>query len=202
MTPDPLGTGDPRRHGAPLTATQDLLAAAKRGDVRARDELLARYVPRLRTWASGRLPRFARSLLDTDDLVQDTLLRTLEGLDRVEVRGPGGFQAYVRQAVLNRIRDQIRWAGRRPGREEVPEDLHDPAPSPLEEAIGSDVLARYERAFTSLSESDQELLHLRIELGFEAEEIATMTGKPSRDAARMAVQRALGRLSEAMGRGT
>jgi RNA polymerase sigma-70 factor (ECF subfamily) len=198
MALDSSGAGASRS----LTATQDLLAAAKRGDARAREELLARYIPRLRIWASGRLPRFARSLLDTDDLVQDTLLRTLEGLDRVEVRGPGGFQAYVRQAVLNRIRDQIRWAGRRPGREEVPEELHDPAPSPLEEAIGSDVLARYERAFASLSAADQELLHLRIELGFEPEQIATMTGRPSRDAVRMAVQRALARLSEAMGRGT
>ncbi len=187
---------------SPLAATQDLLAAAKSGDARARDELLARYAPRLRVWASGRLPRFARSLLDTEDLVQDILLRTLEGLDRVEVRGPGGFQAYVRQAILNRIRDQIRWAQRRPGPDEIPEDLHDPAPSPLEAAIGTDVLARYERAFASLTAADQELLHLRIELGFEPEEIASMTGKPSRDAARMAVQRALGRLAEARGRGT
>jgi len=186
----------------PLAATQDLLAAAKSGDSRARDELLARYAPRLKTWASGRLPRFARSLLDTEDLVQDILLKTVEGLDRVEVRGPGGFQAYVRQAILNRIRDQIRWAQRRPGPDEVPEDLRDPAPSPLEDAIGADVLARYERAFASLSDADQELLHLRIELGFEPEEIAAMTGKPSRDAARMAVQRALGRLAEAMGRET
>lgn len=183
-----------------ITATQDLLAAAKRGDIRARDQLLARYLPRLTAWASGRLPRFARSLLDTEDLVQETLLRTLEGLDRVEVRGPGGFQAYVRQAVLNRIRDQVRWAARRPGPGELPEDLLDPTPSPLEEAIGADTLARYERAFESLTAADQELLHLRIELDFDVDEIAAITGKASRDAARMAVRRALARLAEAMGR--
>lgn len=186
----------------PLTETQDLLAAAKSGDEGARNELLARYAPRLRTWASGRLPRFARSLLDTEDLVQDVLLKTLEGLDRVEVRGPGRFQAYVRQAVLNRIRDQIRWARRRPGPGEFPEDLHDPAPSPLEEAIGTDVLARYERGFASLTEAEQEILHLRIELGFDFDQIAAMAGKPTRDAARMSVQRALAKLAEAMGRGT
>jgi RNA polymerase sigma-70 factor (ECF subfamily) len=196
LAPDPR----PKTEQPSLVATQDLLTAAKAGDSRARDQLLARYIPRLTAWASGRLPRYARSLLDTEDLVQETLLRTLEGLDRVEVRGAGGFQAYVRQAVLNRIRDQVRWAARRPGPGEVPEDLRAPNPSPLEEAIGADVLARYERAFGSLSAADQELLHLRIELDFDVDEIATMTGKASRDAARMAVRRALARLAEAMGR--
>ena len=186
---------------SPLAATQDLLEAAKAGNARAREELFARFVPRLRRWASGRLPRYARSLLDTEDLVQDALLRTFTGLDRVEVRGPGGFQAYVRQAILNRIKDQVRWAARRPGPGEVPRDLPDASPSPLEEAIGADVLALYERAFASLPAADQEVLHLRLELHFEFEEIATMTGKPSRDAARMAVQRALGRLAEEMGHG-
>jgi RNA polymerase sigma-70 factor (ECF subfamily) len=121
------------------------------------------------------------------------------GLDRVEVRGPGGFQAYVRQAVLNRIRDQVRWAARRDGREELSDDLRDSSPSPLEEAIGGAVLDRYERALAGLGQEDQELLHLRIELDFDYGEIAAMTGRPSRDAVRMAVQRALGRLAEAMG---
>jgi RNA polymerase sigma factor (sigma-70 family) len=117
------------------------------------------------------------------------------------VRGPGGFQAYVRQSVLNRIRDEVRWARRRPGPGEVPESLPDPAPSPLEHALGADVLARYEAALERLGMDDRELLHLRIELDFGYEEIATMTGRATRDAARMAVQRALGRLAEAMGHG-
>jgi RNA polymerase sigma-70 factor (ECF subfamily) len=180
-------------------ATTELLRLAKAGDARARELLLARYLPRLSRWAAGRLPRFARSLLDTSDLVQETLLRTLEGLDRVEVRGPGGFQAYVRQAVLNRIRDQVRWAGRRPGSEDVPEMLSDPAPSPLDHAIGVDVIERYERSLATLSDDEQELLHLRLELDFSYEEIAAMTGRPSADAARMAIQRGLRRLAEGMG---
>lgn len=183
----------------PLLATVDLLRLAKEGDQQALEQILARYVPRLRRWASGRLPVRARSLMDTGDLVQETLLRVLTGLDRIEVRGPGGFQAYVRQAVLNRIRDEVRWTNRRPGPDGVPESLDDPAPSPLENAIGSDLLDRYERALATLKEPERELLHLRIELDFDYEEIAAMTGKSSRDAVRMAVQRALARLAEAMG---
>ena len=191
--------GGPAPAGLSLLATTELLTRARAGDEPAREALLARYLPRLQRWASGRLPGHARSLLDTTDLVQETLLRTVQGLDRVEVRGPGGFQAYVRQAVLNRIRDQVRWSARRQGSGEIPEDLPDPAPSPLEAAIGSAALARYERGLAALAGDDQELLHLRLELDFDYGEIAAMTGRPSRDAARMAVQRALGRLAEEMG---
>jgi RNA polymerase sigma-70 factor (ECF subfamily) len=183
----------------PLLATRELLRLAKQGDRRATDQLIGRYLPRLRRWASGRLPMRARSLLDTADLVQETLLRVLQGFDRIEVRGPGGFQAYVRQAVLNRIKDELRWAALRPGPGHVPESLPDRSPSPLEHAIGAEVLERYERALARLAEEDRELLHLWIELGFDYEEIAAMTERPSRDAARMSIRRALARLGEAMG---
>lgn len=190
---------EPPPPGDPLIATTELLRRAKDGDRGALDSLMARYLPRLRSWASGRLPMRARGLLDTGDLVQETLLRTVEGLDRIEVRGPGGFQAYVRSAVLNRIRDQVRWANRRPGPDGVPETLSDPGPSPLELAIGADLVERYERALATLAPEEQQLLHLRLELDYGYEEIATMTDRPSRDAARMAVNRALRRISEAMG---
>jgi RNA polymerase sigma-70 factor (ECF subfamily) len=192
---------EPPSPGEPLLATIELLRRAKEGDPRALDSLMARYLPRLRSWASGRLPMRARSLLDTADLVQETLLRTLERLDQVEVRGPGGFQAYVRSAVLNRIRDQIRWASRRPASDDAPEVLQDPGPTPLDLAIGADLVERYERALATLPIEEQQLLHLRLELDYDYAEIAAMTGKPSRDAVRMAVTRALRRLAEEMGDG-
>jgi RNA polymerase sigma factor (sigma-70 family) len=182
-----------------LLITGELLQRAKEGDAAALEALMARYRPRLERWASGRLPRYARSLLDTGDLVQETLLKTFEGLDKIEVRGPGVFQAYVRQAVLNRIRDQVRWARRRPAADGVLEHVTDTAPSPLESAIGADVLERYELALERLSEEERRLLHFRIELDFSYEEIAAMTERSSRDAARMAVQRALRKLAETMG---
>jgi RNA polymerase sigma-70 factor (ECF subfamily) len=186
-----------------LLITGDLVRRAKDGDERALDVLMARYRPRLERWASGRLPAYARSLLDTGDLVQETLLKAIEGLDRIEVRGPGFFQAYVRQAVLNRIRDQVRWSKRRPSPETsmggVLDDLHDVAPSPLESAIGSDLLERYEAALAELSEEERQLLHLGIELDFDYEEIAAVMERTSRDAVRMAIQRALRKLAEVMG---
>jgi len=132
-------------------------------------------------------------------LVQETLLRAIEGLDHIEVGQPGQFQAYVRQAVLNRIRDQVRWARRRPGTAEELEEFEDTAPSPLESAIGAELLERYEGALEQLSETERRLIHFRIELDFSYEEIAAVMERGSPDAARMAVGRAVRKLAKVMG---
>lgn len=200
----PRGLRNPtsRPTGSPsndLLITSDLLRRAKRGDQDALDSLMARYRPRLVRWATGRLPPYARSLFDTGDLVQETLLAAIRALKGIEDGAAGNFQAYVRQTVLNRIRDQVRWARKREGTDQAPEDLEDATPSPLEKAIEADVLARYERALAQLTEIQQLMVHLRIELHFSYEEIAAITEHGSPDAARMAVQRAVRKLAEIMG---
>src|SRR2546428_459621 len=73
-------------------ASIDLLERARAGDRRALDALIARYLPRLRRWASGRLPRWARDLADTQDLVQDTLLQTFKRIDMLEISHEGALQ--------------------------------------------------------------------------------------------------------------
>ena len=128
-------------------------------------------------------------------------MRAVETIGSFEVKGPGGFEAYVRQSVLNQIRDQVRWANRRAGSEVISENFVDRAPSPLEEAIGADVVRRYEDAMAALSEEERQLLHVRIELDLGYEEIAVMMGRPSVDATRMAIQRALQKLAYTMGHG-
>lgn len=181
-----------------LLRTQELLREAQQGRREALEELLARYRPRLERWATGRLPRNARSLLDTGDLVQETLIRALESIGTIGARHPGSFESYVRQAVLNRIRDQIRWARRRSGGELDSDSLAHPGPSPLEEAIGGDVVRLYEEGMALLTDDERQILHLRIELDMSYEDIAAMMDKPSPDAARMAIQRSLHKLAMAM----
>lgn len=184
-------------HAPELESSLTLLRRAQAGDSAALDLLCGRYLPRLRSWARGRLPR-RRDLLDTDDLVQETLLRTIQHLDAFEPRGEGALQAYLRQALLNRIRDEARRAHRRPEPAEIDGE---PAAdsSPLEEAIGSEALERYEAALTRLREADREAIVARIELGCSYEELARVLGKPSPDAARMAVSRALVQLAKEIG---
>ena len=175
-----------------------LLARARAGDRTALDRLMARYLPRLRRWASGRLPRWARDVADTQDLVQETLLQSFKHLDKFEVRGDGALQAYLRQSVMNRIRDEFRRAGRRPALEPLDSQAPDEAASPLEQAIGRQAVERYESALERLRPGDREAIIARIELGFSHEELAVLLGKPSANAARMAVERALVRLAAEM----
>jgi RNA polymerase sigma factor (sigma-70 family) len=180
--------------------TLDLLERARAGDRQALEALMARYLPRMRRWASGRLPRWARDLADTQDLVQDTLLQTFKRIDTFEARHEGALQAYLRQGIVNRIRDEFRRAGRRPTAEELDPAVPDSGPSPLEAAIGRETLDRYERALARLRPQDREAIIARIEMDSTNEEIAAALGKPSANAARMAVERALVRLAEEMRR--
>jgi RNA polymerase sigma-70 factor (ECF subfamily) len=180
-------------------STLSLLTRARAGDREAMDDLFARYLPLLRRWAAGRLPRWARDLADTPDLVQETLIQVFKKVEGFEHRGEGAFQAYLRQAVMNRIRNEIRNAGHRPERVELDEDKADEQLSPLEVAIGSEAVERYEVALQRLRDDERELVVARLEMGLTYAELAAAAGKPSPDAARMAVTRAIARLIEEMG---
>ena len=75
----------------PLENTVALLARVKNGEEDAVSQLLARSLPPLRRWARGRLPPWARGLAETQDLVQDAILKTLPRLATFEVRHPGAL---------------------------------------------------------------------------------------------------------------
>jgi RNA polymerase sigma-70 factor (ECF subfamily) len=177
-----------------------LLERARAGDRAALDALVARYLPRLQRWASGRLPRWARDLADTQDLVQETLLQTFQRIEAFDSRGEGALQAYLRQAVVNRIRDELRRAKRRPSKNELDSQAEGSDRSPLEEAIGQQAIERYERALASLRREDRELVVARIELGYTYPEMAELLRKPTANAARMAAERAIIRLAKELGK--
>ena len=190
--PDPL-----------LESTVSLVSRAREGDVIALDQLFARHHAPLRRWAAGRLPPWARQLTDTDDLVQDALLQTFKRIVEFQPRGPGALQAYLRQAVMNRVRDELRRRGRQPEAAAIDDPgadvvVIDGSDSPLEQAIGQQNLQRYEQALSGLRPDEREAIIGRLEMGYSYSELADMLGKPSADAARKATQRALVRLAEEM----
>lgn len=176
----------------------ELLQRAQAGDRAALDTLLARHLPRLRRWASGRLPVGARDFVDTDDVVQETLIRALRHIDTFDYRREGALQAYLRQAVRNRIVDLVRRAGRRAPADELTTGVPDQASSPLEQSIGVEAVERYERALQRLKPKDREAVILRVELGYDYAELGQALQKPSVQAARKAVTRAIARLAREM----
>lgn len=192
---------EPSRSSPPdLSSTTDLLRRAQLGDHEALNELFRRHLGPLRRWARGRLPRWTRDLRDTEDLVQDTLAQTLRHVQDFEPRHEGALQAYLRQALVNRVRDEVRRAHRRPAAAgiEAGEGFVDRATSPLDEAIGHEAVERYEAALERLRPEERELIIARVEMQQSYQQIAATHGKPSADAARMAVTRALLRLAEEM----
>jgi RNA polymerase sigma-70 factor (ECF subfamily) len=173
---------------------------AQSGDSSALDTLLARYRPRLQRWASGRLPRYARDMTDTDDLVQDAMLGTFKNMPAFEQRGEWALQAYLRRAVTNRIRDELRRIEARPHRGQLPAEPVGFDVSPLEAMIGKEEFARYDAALATLSDIEREAVIARLELGCSYQEIAALVEKPTADAARVAVTRAVAKLAELMSR--
>ena len=61
--------------GVPMDQTQELVSTAalldrvRAGDPKAKERLVAIYLPLLMRWGSGRLPSYARSPAETQDLV-------------------------------------------------------------------------------------------------------------------------------------
>ena len=188
----------PKPESIALTSTIDLLERFKQGDEQAVSLLVERSLPPLKRWARGRLPQWARGTADTQDLVQDAVIRALPRLKSFEARHPGALQAYLRQAITNHIRDEIRRVNSRPPAAELRESHPDLSPSPLEEAIGNEGVERYEAALEQLRPGDREAIIARIEMQQSYEEIAIALGKPSADAARMAVARAVKALVQFM----
>jgi RNA polymerase sigma factor (sigma-70 family) len=183
-------------------STFELIDRARKGDQVAMDRLFARHLPPLQRWARGRLPKWARDLADTDDLVQETLLRTFKKIGDFEPRRVGALQAYLRQAVVNGLRDELRKKGRRPESIELDDVTLEAGVSPLEQAIGREAVAHYEQALERLKPEEREAIILRVEMGYDYVEMAEALGKPTADAARKAAQRALVRLVEEMKRGS
>jgi RNA polymerase sigma-70 factor, ECF subfamily len=196
MSIEPVDSSRPK-HTEMFESTLHVLERARLGDHSAARVLIERALPSLRRWAHGRIPAYGRGPADTEDVVQDAVLRTLKRIEAFEHRTVGALQAYLRQAVVNRIRDVVRQVRRRGVPEELPERLDNGSATPLEIAIMRQRLDGFIDALGRLRPSDRQLIVWRIELGYSSEEIGRRLGKTP-EASGMAVKRALDRLAREM----
>ena len=176
------------------SSTARLVLLAGRGDRAARDALYERCLPWLRGWARRRLPDWARNGVSTSDVVQDTLMHTLARVSCFTPTRHGAFRAYLRRAVDNRIRDEVRRALRRPFMnvlsEEGPLLVHDPSRY-------ADDWIRYRTVRARLTLRARRLIVGRFELGYSLKQLAHMDGR-SEEAVRKALKRAVKRLATLM----
>ncbi|HNP34676.1 MAG TPA: sigma-70 family RNA polymerase sigma factor [Woeseiaceae bacterium] len=182
----------------PPESTRTLVRLLKEGDNNAREALVRRCLPMLQRWAHGRLPGYSRDLAETDDLVQLTFIRALKNVHRFEPERQGAFLAYLRQILLNTVRDEIRRSGRRPGLIEASENLTDGTPDNVEALLQAEAIEAYESALDTLPDRQKQAIVLRVEFGLTFPEIALELDLKSANAVRMDVNRGLVKIAAAM----
>ncbi len=182
-----------------MLPSQELLAAARRGDAVAAEALFSSLYGPLDRYLSGRLPREVRALWETGDFVQEVCVRAWSGMASFDRDSPAAFWGYLRTIARNLAVDVCRVELRR--RHELRAEAEHPSPA---DPNGRDIvesLARqelYERALGSLDERMRAALLLRIELNASYEEVAAELGVPSAEAARKALRRALDEVARKM----
>jgi RNA polymerase sigma-70 factor (ECF subfamily) len=183
-----------------LLSSTELLTRVRQGDNDALGCLLERYLPAFRRWAHGRMPSYLRGRIDTEDLVQDAILGTIRHVKHFEPQRDGALQAYLHTALINRIKDEIRRYHRQGPAVTVDSDEPGHDPSPSQEAALQETIERFETALELIEVEYREAIVARVVLRQSWQQVADALGKPSPDAARMAVRRALRHLAEEMAR--
>ncbi|HEY1304309.1 MAG TPA: sigma-70 family RNA polymerase sigma factor [Vicinamibacterales bacterium] len=174
-------------------STAELVTRVRGGDRDAADALVDRELPALRQKVHGTLPRIARDICDTDDVVQEAFLRTWRHINRIDVSQPGSFRAYTRRTAKNHVIDRVRQVLRRPVSDELPE-VADSKPGPDAQMEEARFRADVRTALDRLTRSERRLITARFNREWSYAAIADKLGKPSADAARVAVHRACKRL--------
>jgi RNA polymerase sigma-70 factor (ECF subfamily) len=180
-------------------ATVELVERAREGDETAWEILMRRYRGPLQRFARSRLARQSHRLADTDDVVQDVTINVFRRLHRIELRFPGALLAYLRRSVSNRVADEHRRSVRQGPTATLNDNLPDGHQSPLDVTIDRDKVRAYRTALLALSADDRLAIVLRLERGETYDVIAGRLGKPTPNAARVAVARAMFKLAKQMG---
>ncbi|HEX2477445.1 MAG TPA: sigma-70 family RNA polymerase sigma factor [Lacipirellulaceae bacterium] len=85
-----------------------LLDDARRGEAAAREDLLTLYRPYLRLVAGRRLPRIVSKRADASDIVQQTLLDAVRGLDDFRGRTEPEFTAWMMKLLERNLLQCLR----------------------------------------------------------------------------------------------
>ncbi|MFT4537662.1 MAG: RNA polymerase sigma factor (sigma-70 family) [Planctomycetota bacterium] len=147
--------------------TQDLIAAAKAGDVSAWNQLDGRFREALKLFMRGRIPQHAKRQFETDDVLQSGMLLAFRELSSYEYRGKGSFYGWLTRILHNRLTSRMRSMGaqcRDNQRENYSQELNEALASGWLEASPSELAAEAERlatlveAISTLEEDEREIL--------------------------------------------
>ena len=192
--------------------TEQLLAAADRGDEHARGRLLERHRQRLRRMVAVRLDHRLAARVDPSDVVQETLADAARHLDEFLRDRPLPFYPWLRRRAELRLADTYRRhvrAGRRSVEREEKAGLPDESVLELAERLAVNTSgpstglgrrehgARVRAALDGLADRDREVLVLRYLEDLSTADTAAVLGC-SHGAAKVRLLRALRRLRESL----
>jgi RNA polymerase sigma-70 factor, ECF subfamily len=169
-------------------AERRLVERARVGDPDAWELLYRRAYPRLVAYARRRLAAPDQA----EEAVSETMTRAMDTIDRYRP-GPAGLQGWLFGIARNVVLETYRAGARQ--RAADPATL-EPAPTgnePEEAVLVAEERSLLVRAFDRLSESDRDVLELRVLAGLDAEQVGAITGRRA-GAVRTAQSRALARL--------
>jgi RNA polymerase sigma-70 factor (ECF subfamily) len=186
--------------------TQELVTLAKEGDKSALNHLYRVYAERVRWMIRLRMSKELRSKLESMDLVQETLIHALNGLDDFTYKNEGDFVRWLSKIAENELRGSLKklHADKRDIRKEIRLDNCEPttggglagAPGPVDLTTPSAIMSRreeldkLEKAIDKLRPEYREVIVLAKIEGLSYREISERLGK-SDDAVRKLVSRAI-----------
>jgi RNA polymerase sigma-70 factor, ECF subfamily len=182
----------------------DLIRRAQEGSPDALNALYEQCSGRLLAYVRLRLGRELRSRLESRDILQAALVKSLEHLHELKADNTGSLRGWLARIADNEIRDRADYyqRQRRDAAREMPLDDEVPVPALTRSALSRVILdeqaERLEAALESLSPPHREVVLLRKfeELSFA--DIARRLGK-SEDACRMLLARAMTALTLKLG---
>jgi RNA polymerase sigma factor (sigma-70 family) len=188
---------------------QETLSRARQGYPTDVERIMALAQQELAAWATRNVWRDLRSIEESQDVLQEALLRVYRSLPQLQESHEDGFRRWLRVIAANTIKDQRRHftAQRRnpEGEKRVspPVGLEQlsflpPASTttPFTKASREERHALLRVALGQLDECDRSIITSRDYRGEDFDQIAKTLGYPSPDAARKAHRRAVIRLAK------
>ena len=195
--------------------TKHLVVQAKEGDPSAINQLYSIYAERVRWMVRFRMSKELRSKLESMDLVQNTLIRSLNGLGNFNYKNEGDFVRWLSKIAENELRGNLKklHAEKRDVRKEVQLDnfgsaagneyigSHGPIQTTTPSVILSEKedLGKLEKAIDQLKPEYREIIILTKIEELSYQEIGQRLGKSS-DAVRMLATRAMAELTTIFGK--
>lgn len=150
-----------------------LLRAARAGDANAWRELVQRYSRRIYALAKSR----CRDSDVSEEITQSVFATVATKIGGGEYEEQGKFESWLFRVAMNRVRDHVRRAKRRPGAVEGHESELVADSSPDEQA-NEGSLVRLRRALMELSDADREIIELRHHGGMSFKQMSDLLEEP------------------------